>query len=330
MTTTAEVESIPTETLAAVPAQSPDWETRLAPILFVVSFVFLLLMGGFIHRASQPEVTAIEMNVMAISLAVLWPVFLVDAGIAFLRRSPTVPLKKVILRIVLVVLIPPMRLAWVHPVTNQIWLPRMGWVAPGKAVLKRLDRAFGGPMLIFAFLILPVLAIEYLKLEETLKHPAMALTLHIATALIWVAFAAEFAIKVSVAPSSLMYMKERWIDVAIVLLPTLEFILTHWVEAAPLARLLRLGRAIGPQQIGQLGKAYRLRGLMMKAWQALMLLEAVSRLLGNTPEKRLQRIESQITDLEEQLLELHNEAVALRERRQPERNGSSTNLPSAK
>ena len=317
MTITTVVESIPAQTVPSMPAQSPDWETRVAPVLFGVAFAFLVLMGGFIHRASQPEVTAIELNVMAILLAVLWPVFLVDAGIAYLRRSPTVPLIKVLFRIALVVLIPPMRLAWVHPVTNQICLPRMGWVSPGKAVLKRLDRAFGGPMLIFAFLILPVLGIEYFKMEETLKHPTMALALHIATALIWVAFAAEFAIKVSVAPSSLMYMKERWVDLAIVLLPTLEFILTHWVEAAPIARLLRLGRAIGPQQIGQLGKAYRLRGLMMKAWQALMLLEAVSRLLGNTPTKRLQKIEAQIADLEEQLLELHNEAVALRERLEP-------------
>ncbi len=36
-------------------------------------------------------------------------------------------------------------------------------------------------------------------------------------------------------------MKERWIDVAIVVIPMLEFV-TKWMDLAPLARLLRLGR----------------------------------------------------------------------------------------
>jgi hypothetical protein len=101
-------------------------------------------------------------------------------------------------------------------------------------------------------------------------------------------------------------------DVAIVGLPTLEVVLTHWVDAAPLARLLRLGRALAPDQIGQLGRAYRLRGLITKGWHAFLVLEGVSRITGNTAAKRLRRVEGQIADLEEQLVELRTQAEELR------------------
>jgi hypothetical protein len=109
-------------------------------------------------------------------------------------------------------------------------------------------------------------------------------------------------------------MKERWLDAAIVLLPTLQFILIHWVEAAPLARLLRLGRALAPDQLARLSRAYRLRGLLMKGWQAFLLLEGVARLTGNTPAKRLRRIEDQIEEMETEIAALRAEADDLRKR----------------
>ncbi len=36
-------------------------------------------------------------------------------------------------------------------------------------------------------------------------------------------------------------------------------------------------------------RLYRLQGLATKAWHAVLMLEVVSRLLGNTPEKQLAR-----------------------------------------
>ena len=294
-----------------------SWERRLAPVMFGLSFIYLLTIAGLIHRATATTVTDLELFLMNTALALLWPIFAAEAIVAVLRKSPDISWKLGLARVMLVVLIPPMRMAWIHPATNRIWLPRLGWHPPGKPLLKLLDKLFGIPMLLFAFLILPVLGLEYTMPDKIKEIPSLALALDIGIAVIWVAFATEFIVKVSASPRTVQYIKERWLDLAIVLLPTLEFILTRWVDAAPLARLLRLGRAIGPDQIARMNKLYRLRGLIMKGWHAFLLLEGVGRLLGNTAEKRLQKIEDQIAELEEQIAELRQEAEELRRKATP-------------
>ena len=294
---------------SAVPV--PTLERRLAPVMFALAFADLLILAGLIHRASQPDVTQPELDAMYLGLAVLWPVFVAEAVEAYFRRSREISPTKAGLRCLLVIVAPPARLAWVHPVTNRIWLPRLGWRPPGKELLKTLTKAFGGPMLVIAFLILPVLALEHASADTVRSNPAFGLAVDLGVAAIWVAFAAEFVIKASAAPSTLGYAKERWLDLAIVGLPTLEFLLTRWVDAAPLARLLRLGRALAPEQIAKMGKAYRLRGLLMKGWHAVLVLEVVTKLTGNTAEKRLRAVDARIAELEEELSELRAERAAL-------------------
>jgi hypothetical protein len=294
--------------------QSSILESRVAPFMFALGFTYLLIAAGMIHRASDQTVNELELQLMYGGLALAWPFFAVEGFFALIRRSPEVRLRKAFWRVILVLVFPPARLGWIHPTTNKIWLPRLGWVAPGKPLLKALDKWFGVPMLLFAFLILQVLGLEYAQVIQAKANPVFGLVLDLGVAIIWVAFATEFIIKASAAPSSLRYAKERWLDAAIVLLPTLEFMLTRWVDAAPLARLLRMGRAVSPDQIARMGKIYRLRGLMMKGWHAFLLLEGVGRLLGHTPEKRLQQIETQIASLEEQITDLQKEADEVRKK----------------
>lgn len=290
------------------------WTARLALVMFVLGFIYLLGIAGIVHRAAYDRTLAIEVIVMCWVLVVLWPLFVTEGVLAVIYRSPEVTLRKAVGRTLLVAVIPPARMAWINPVTDQIWLPWWGWRSPGRALLKALDKVFGAPMLVFAFLILPVLAIEYTQPDLVKETPWLGLTLDISIAVIWVAFALEFILKVSAAPNSLRHMKERWLDVAIVVLPMLEFTLTRLVDVAPLARLLRLGRAIGPQQLGPLSRAYRLRALLMKGWHAFLILDAMARITGNTPEKRLRKVEESIADLEEQMAELQKEAEELRKK----------------
>jgi hypothetical protein len=160
--------------------------------------------------------------------------------------------------------------------------------------------------------VLPVLAVEYFGVEEVRSNPGVALALHIGVAVIWVAFALEFILESSVAPSPFRHACDRWLDAAIVTLPMLEFVLTKWVDAAPIARLLRLGRALSPEQLGRLQQLYRLRGMMGKAWQAFLLLGGVHRILGAKPERRIRQLEEQIADLEDQIAELRQQADDLR------------------
>jgi len=167
-------------------------------------------------------------------------------------------------------------------------------------------------MLVFAVLILPVLALEFVRADDVRASPALALTVHAGVAVIWVAFATEFAVKVSASRRPFVYSKERWLDLAIVLLPVLEFALSTLADAAPVARLLRLTRAVAPEQLARMGQLYRLRGLLMKAWRAVLVLRLVAKLTGNTPAKQLRTLEAQIAEAEAALADLRGQADELR------------------
>jgi hypothetical protein len=287
-------------------------DTLRARIMFVFGFGYLLLIAGIVHRASSSSVSDFELNVMAAGLVALWPVFVVDVVWGLLQRDRTQRLRPVLLRAILVLAMPPWRMGLIDPRTGWVWIPGLGWQEPGRELFKRLEKAFSVPMLLFAALILPILLIEYLASERLKELPALVLALDVGIAVIWVAFATEFVLKASIHPKPFSFAKERWLDVAIVVIPLLEFMLTHWADAAPLARLVRLSRAISPEQLARMQRLYRLQGLATKAWHALLLIEGVSRLLGYTPEKRLAQLEARIADLEEQLQEARREAEEMR------------------
>jgi hypothetical protein len=305
------------------------FDTLRARLMFVLGFAYLLLVAGIVHRALTASVTVFELDVMAIGVAFLWPVFAAEAVWQLYRRDRTKPRGPFLWRTVLVVLMPPWRMALADSRTGLIWIPRMGWVQPGKELFKRIELVFSGPMLLFAFLILPVLIFEYVQSEQVKSNPALALGLDIGIAVIWVAFATEFVFKASAHPRPFQFAKERWLDVAIVVLPMLEYVLVHWVEAAPLARLLRLGRAISPEQIARMQRLYRLQGLATKAWHALLLIEGVARLLGQTPEKRLAKLEEKIAEMEEELADLRKDAETVRALIPPAVEATAQNQPDA-
>jgi voltage-gated potassium channel len=285
--------------------------------MFALAFAFLLLFAGLIHRALTNSVSQWELDVMHAGLFGLWPVFVLEAAWGVYHRDRTRPRRPALFSALLVSAMPPWRMAQPDPRTGLIWVPRIGWQQPGKALFKRLEKAFGRPMLLFAFLILPLLLVEYMRADVVKESPALALGLDVGIALVWIAFATEFVFKASAHPKPLRFARERWLDAAIVLLPMLEFVLTRWVDAAPLARLLKAGRALSPEQLARMQRLYRLQGLFTKAWHALMLLEAVNRLIGNTPEKRLAALEDRIAEAEEELSELRAEEAELRAQMQP-------------
>ncbi len=300
------------------PTPVPDdrvrgWVKRLAPVMFGLAFVHLLAFAGLIHRADERyHVTGFERAIIYGTLLGLWPLFVVEAWVGVALRDRNWRAGPVVARAAAVCLFPPARLGLIHPVTGLIWLPRLGWERPGKALLARLDRGFGVPLLLFALLVVPVLGIEYVWAEAVKGSPAFALVLHACLAVIWVAFATEFILKMEASGKPFEYAQRKWLDAAIVLLPTLEFVLTAWADAAPIARLLRTTRAIAPDKLARMGQMYRLRGLLMKMWHAMLALELLARLLGDNPRKRLARLEAEIAAAEEELTALRAEADAVR------------------
>jgi voltage-gated potassium channel len=286
--------------------------------MFWVAFLNLLLIAGFVHRAHHPEATRLEIQIMGYGLLVLWPLIVLETWAAFFIRDRAVrPRRSTMARAVWITFVPPLRMGMPCPFTGQLWLPRWGWCERGKLLEDRLDRAFHKPMLVFAILILPVLALEFTRVADVRSSPSLALTLHLSVAVIWVAFAVEFAVKVSAARRPFRYCKERWLDLAIVILPLLEFLLTYLANAALLSRLLRVARAAGPEQIARMGQIYRLRGLLTKGWRAILVLQLVAKLTGNSPQKQLRKLEEQIAETELALAELKAQAEVLRNQCRP-------------
>lgn len=274
-----------------------------------------MLIAGILHRVPSPLVTPVEVKVMTYGLLALWPIIAIETWVAFLIRDREVrPFLSGFLRAVWITLIPPLRMGMPCPFTARLWLPFLGWNDRGKRLEDRLERAFHVPMLIFALLVLPVLGFEFFRSEEVKSDPDLALALHISVAVIWIAFATEFVVKVASVRHPFIYSRDRWLDLAIVVLPMLEFALTSFAEAAPLARLLRISRAVAPEQLARMGQMYRLRGLMMKGWRAVLVLRVVAKVTGHSPEKQLRALEAQIAEVEEVLAEMRAQAEALRKR----------------
>jgi voltage-gated potassium channel len=168
-------------------------------------------------------------------------------------------------------------------------------------------------MIVIALLILPFLALEVYWKEQLPNHPGMKLFLDIGASVIWLAFAIEFILMLSVAPHKGRHCVQNWMDLAVVLLPLIEFL--------PLLRLLRLTRLMQLQQLSRMGRVYRLRGLLFKLWRAVLVLEMVQRLLRINPQKRLARLKEllaakneEIEDIKKEIDELEKRMLESRER----------------
>ncbi|MCU0704172.1 MAG: ion transporter [Fimbriiglobus sp.] len=291
------------------------WVKWLAPILFWLAFAHLLALAGLIHRADERyPVFGWEKLIIRGVLFVLWPLLAAEAVVGFFFRNRNLRVWPVLARTVAVCLFPPARMGLVHPVTGLIWLPRLGWEREGKELIGRLDRGFSLPLLLFALLLIPVLAVEYVWKDVVEESAAFGLFIHGCMALIWVAFATEFILKMEASGNPFRYAQQKWLDAAIVLLPMLEFVLTTWASAAPVARLLRTARVLAPDKLARMGQMYRLRGLLMKVWHAMLALELLARLTGDNPRKRLARLEAEIATAEAELATLRAEAEATRAR----------------
>jgi hypothetical protein len=293
-----------------------------------LAFVYLLAVAGVIHRADEAVATHLELRILSWTVGLLWPIFAVEAIVGLFYRHPVVPFGKALLRTILILIFPPARMAMIDPSSGRFWLPRWGWCEPSKHTLKQIDRSSSGIMLVFAALILPILGFEYAAAEQVANSAALRFAVDFATAVIWVMFASEFLIKSVAAPAFFRFALSRWLELAIVILPALEFLLTQWAGAAPVMRLLRLQKAMSPQALARMGKLYRMRGVMMRGWQAVLMAGGLARLMGQSPQKRLAAIEATIEELEEQLTTLRAEAEEIR-RELPLQGESASAIPTS-
>jgi len=283
------------------------WENRLAGPMFFLSVLFLIVLAGLIHRYPRLDPTDPERYLIEGGLAVLWLIFLLEAGLRFRLRDRSRPTWKQLLAATVGTLLPPLRMGCrsrVRP--NHIWLPGLGWQEINNRLRHTLERVFSIPMILFALLVLPLLAVEYYAAETIHAEPILALWLDIGTSVIWLAFAVELILMVAVSDRPWRYCFLHWIDVAIVLMPV--------VELLPLFRLLRLGRVLRLDELLRWGRLHRLRALVARGWRAFLLLRIVQRLTGRSLEHQRKQLQELLQAKEEELADLRREIKELEDR----------------
>lgn len=263
--------------------ESADLEALLGPVLS--------------KQEAQFEATAYSLGRMCgILLLLLWPVFIAEQLVYRFLTSPDEPLSRRHPYWWVHCFVPPLRLCSRQRDAQEerIWFPKWGWQVADRHLQRRLERIFSIPMIWIALLILPVLALQFFFHQRIIEYPTLRIFLHIGTGLIWFAFATEFIVMVSVADKKLNYCKTHWLDLVIILLPLISFLRTLRLMRA--TRLLKVGKL---QQLSRVVRIYRLRGVAMRGFRALLLLEVLHRLLRTKPERRIAKLEEQY--LEKQL-----------------------------
>jgi voltage-gated potassium channel len=284
---------------------------RLARPAVILSFLFLVIVAAALQRVTSlldrdptAGVSLEELRLFLIALAILWPVFLLESlaqGMALTKERRDA---RRLASALLVALFPPLRLGARSPVVeDRIWLPRLGWQEVDADLRHRLERAFSIPMILIALMILPVLVIEYGWSDRLLRDLQLGLFLDLATGLIWLAFATEFILMCSIAENKLAYVKQHWIDLAIILLPLISLL--------RFARVLRLGRLARLKQVTSASRVYRLRGVATRAYRAAVVLDLLHRLSRRSTEKRLERLRAEVAAKEAEIQGLHRQIASL-------------------
>ncbi|MCC9601947.1 prefoldin subunit [Stieleria sp. JC731] len=235
-------------------------------------------------------------HVVVFLMGLVWIVTIAESIVHWSTRPWDSEMRKHHLQGLLFCLCPALRMGASSPeMHGRIWLPGFGWRQGGRRLQRQLERKFSVPMMIVALLIMPILVVEFFMKDQVAAYGLLRLFLHMGTGVIWFAFAAEFILMVSIAEKKIQYCKDHWIDLAIILIPLVSFL-----RSLSLARTTKLANLVRFQQLSNAMRAYRLRGTAIKAFRVLVLFDIFERLLSPNCERRIEKMEAQLEELEKQ------------------------------
>lgn len=256
----------------------------LAVPMFVVSFAFLIGTAGLFHLTEGDFSSPLAIKIL-VGLGALYLLLIAEA-IAHYRTGATSMRQH--LRFLLV---PPMRICPRDHATGEFaWIPGLGWRNASGKLEALLARMFSAPMIIIALLVLPVVGAEFVYADKIAESTLGRSVINICSAFIWTAFVFEFVIMFSVVKKRVQYCRQHWIDIAVILLPLVSFL-----GAARLGRLVKLN------QLTRTAKIYRMRGLAIRAWRAVVALDGIDTILRRDPEYRVEKLRVQIEEREKEI-----------------------------
>ena len=299
-------------------ADLADWEQEVQPechervgnaracFMFrvaVVTLVIIGLMGG--HGISGPANNMMFGWWLGIPLLVLWLIVILEGllGMAMAHDHHWDAFK----RFLLVVCCPPFRAACAPAYPGKfIWLPKHGWLAVGKLNFERVELRLAIPMLGVTLLVLPLLGMELMLGEWLAQHLWAAVIVHVLTAVVWIAFALEFIVMLALTDKKLVYCKQHWVNIAIILLPLFGFLRIFGI-----LRFVRAGKGL---KVAKLIRAYRMRGVVARTMRLALVFNLIERLLERNPEKYLLALEDKVQEKKAEITALEEKMDDLRAR----------------
>ena len=100
----------------------------------------------------------------------------------------------------------------------------------------------------------------------------------------------EFTVVISVVRFRRRYCRRNWIDLAVILLPLLDFV-----------QLAQMGQILALKQLTRTARLYRLRGVVIRGWRTVLTLDVIDRLLRRAPEDRLERLRFRLAEQQEEM-----------------------------
>ena len=263
-------------------------ETRTARLQTAIAAGHLLCMAGLLHVA--PQTTGLA---SLAGLQVAFAAGMVSLSVLAFRTSNAVGLRRVRRSLLPMLCLPARDVGKKHA-----YLPGFGWRAIDDRLRADVEKVLTVPMVAIAVLVLPLFAAEHFYAERIAASARLTWGLAAASGLVWAAFAMEFVVGCTLAEKRLDYCKRHWLDLAIVLLPLVAFL-----RAARLARLASIQKS---------ARVYRLRGVAMKLWKAVILFDLIGRVLLRSPEKRAAKLDVRRAELLEELADLDARIETLR------------------
>ncbi len=288
----------------------------LAGPMFVVTLLFLACFASFLYLRDT-EFWGTYRGYFMLALLALYPLYPLEFLWHWWRGS------RFLGQHWFFCLLPMTRLGGRDHITGRhVWLPRRGWLRADKQLAMGLIKTFSVPMILIALLVLPVVLIELFYADALARKPWFRLAIDTASAFIWSAFVLEFVLVMSVTRNRWRYVRQNWIDVAVILLPLLDFL-----------RIPQLGQVLALKQLTRTARLYRLRGLVIRAWRAVLTLKMIDKVILRDPAIRLDRRRQLLMEMQEEVARLQLEIRQLevlleaRQRRDLERRRQSHRPP---
>ncbi|EAQ82679.1 hypothetical protein [Blastopirellula marina] len=284
------------------PSKTIQLDQFMAVPMFCASLLFLVLVAAAVQEFTSDSIyqsSEISLFFFGCTLA-MFPLFLGEAIAHYRLGSPhwKSALKRAFL--------PPLRLAARdHETGRTMWLPMMGWHEVDDDLHEEVEKAFSGPMIVVALMILPLLCLDFMShfRFNINEYPWIQVIIETGYSITWLAFTAEFIVMFSLVDKKFTYVKKHWVDLLIICLPLVAFL-----RMVQFSRLLRL------QQVTKATRIYRLRGLSLRVWRGIVALDVLSRLMRIDPQRRIELMEELISEKEDEIKKIRLQIAELQTR----------------